>query len=134
MNKVPEGWIAEQRHPSIQATAIALKQAREAYEQATAAARAECKHTIIFETPYRKNDWLASQPPFRVCICCGFREGGWGCGYHALADDPTRMILSSTRDEALALATEPERVSGWWIIPHGKTELRDPYLDYPEAR
>jgi hypothetical protein len=45
---------------------------------------AECKHEHVGEAPYKHNEWMPSDPDFRVCLQCGLREEGWGCGYKIL--------------------------------------------------
>lgn len=130
---VPTEWLNARRNSDIIAAKQAVRTAQEGYEYAARQARSECDHKEVGEADYANNTWLPSLPPFRVCLHCGFRERGWGCGYHALKDAPDRLVVNVTREQGYALATEPERVSGWWIIPIGRTEPCDPYIGYSDG-
>lgn len=95
--------IAMRDHARSQAAAFA-EQAHELVERV----QRECTHPAdgIYEAPYVKAGWLSAQPPYRVCLRCGWAEEGWGCGWQLLrtADEsyerPPRFRL--TRDQAFA--------------------------------
>jgi hypothetical protein len=60
----------------------------------------KCSHDEIVEGEYRKGEYLGSQPPFSVCISCGYAEQGWGCGYTYLKEEIGEGRLTIDRDEA----------------------------------
>lgn len=131
-NELLDAYLATQRDPSLLTAAEAVKAANEALKLAGDTARSECGHLIVLAGLYYHSDYGGSMPPFRVCACCGFHEQGWGCGYYALKDNPKRRVIEVERCVAYRYATEPERVSGWWIIPRSKTEPCNPYQGYPD--
>jgi hypothetical protein len=69
---------------------------------ATAIAIEQCSHSTIGEVPYKDNRWLASLPPFRVCMSCGLTEDGWGCGYLVLT---AKLAYNLTRDQGYDIRT-----------------------------
>ena len=59
-----------------------------------------CPHTEVVEADYYPGSDGHSMPPFRVCVACGFSEGGWSCGYQILVGDIDRVV---TREEGYRL-------------------------------
>lgn len=60
-----------------------------------------CTHPRIAEAPYREGRWLDHQPPFRVCLTCGYAEETWGSGPIELGPRG-RDAIELTRDQARA--------------------------------
>lgn len=62
--------------------------------------QSRCKHpaTQIREAPHYSSGYGYSDPPFRVCIDCGYAEEGWHCGYWKLRDDED--VAEINRDAA----------------------------------
>lgn len=95
--------IAQRDHARSEASRFA----REAHELVDKVQRL-CDHPAdgIYEAPYVPAAWLSAQPPYRVCLRCGWAEEGWGCGWQLLRvaepsyDRPERYRL--TRDQAFA--------------------------------
>jgi hypothetical protein len=48
---------------------------------------AECDHPLecVYERPYRPYMYLSADPPWLICIRCGYTEEGWGCGFTKLS-------------------------------------------------
>lgn len=86
----------------------ALKKAKEKLKSTQLKVVLECAHlhAQIAEAPYRKNDFVASMPPFRVCLRCGLHEEGWGSGYHMLrGEDGYNAAIEIDRDTAYKFRT-----------------------------
>lgn len=50
-------------------------------------AQTDCSHPIEHqrEAGYYHSEFGRSQPPFAVCLNCGYSEEGWGAGYWKLS-------------------------------------------------
>lgn len=74
--------------------------------------QSRCKHpaTQIREAPYYSSGYGYSEPPFRVCIDCGYAEEGWHCGYWHLrgSEDVAEMSRDKARKYVLKFYTQEQ--------------------------
>lgn len=54
---------------------------------------ATCPHNTIIEGSFRDCIHGSADPPFRVCVTCGYAEEGWGAGYWRLTAGPQQDLV-----------------------------------------
>lgn len=87
-----------------EALRLALEELREKETKLIQDAQLNCTHPDIVEIAYEAPSWSGtSQPPFRVCVDCGFAEEGWHCGYQILRGEARRV----SRDEGYCMRLGP---------------------------
>ena len=75
----------------IVAARAALMSAQAAYNLAIRRSILRCKHTDIRECDYQPYEYLDTDPPRRVCMCCGLSEIGWGGGHVFLKGEAAKI-------------------------------------------
>lgn len=106
MKPLPETQMA----PGIKEAVASLAAAKQAVQDALAAAQANCEHRIVSEMPYRAGNYFGSRAAHRICNHCRLIEEGshWSGGVAWSKHDRSasdlgnvegRIVLPITNDD-----------------------------------
>lgn len=79
--------------PRIKESAAAIRRAKSRHRKLVSTVQKECKHEIVFETPWQPSTWCSDyKQAVRICCRCGLEEEAYWDRYEKLKTDAVITI------------------------------------------
>ena len=91
-------YIEKYRNKSIIKLNDKINKLKEKKDSLIKSTQKTCKHEFCVECDYQSMDYFDSLPPSKLCLNCGLKEDGWGCGYEKLKDTKNRLNVIVPRN------------------------------------
>lgn len=98
--------IFEEEKKQISELRLEQEEIEKQIDKLISSIKKNCKHPVshIVEIPYKprgSHDWdgEVSDPPYRICKICGYKEEGWGCGYNKLKYPKAEITMINRHED-----------------------------------